>query len=249
MSSDAVSQEERPDPALPFHVADALSWRLVAELVRRHPDELWALRTFPFEGHYDCLSVVRRSSPLEWPALRINRKGCHADFSWFGQGEPAAVAGEQLIRWTDCVNAEEPRDWLIELESTVGLSKPRSRKLPPSTPASLAIRWIAQFLSVQVGSRPRWTAWTVIDPAASAYAYSFDELPGPGGWVEKQGGDPAAVHGVWFVGTHDGTPRLALSWSGDLWSASGKHWHLPTERRSGESITGLVVRTSGPLLP
>lgn len=239
-----------PELELPFHIADATSWRMVAELVRRHPDELWVLRTFPFEGHYDCLTVVRRSRPLDWPAIRFNRHGCHADFGWFGPGEaPAAPAQGSLIRWTDYLYAEDPRDWLAELEARVGLPKPRRRQLPPSTPASLTVRWIAQFLSAQIGARPRWTAWTVIDAAASRFAYSFDALPGPAQWVEEQGDDLAAVHGVWFLGTHDGAPHLALSWAGDLWTANGARWLLPAERRPGESITSLVARTAGPHLP
>lgn len=238
-----------PDLELPFHIADAVSWRMVAELVRRHPDTLWVLRTFPFDGHYDCLTVVRRSTPLDWPAIRFNRRGSHADFGWFGTGVPPAAAEESLIRWTDYLNAEDPRDWLVELEERVGLPRPIGQRQSSSTPSSLAVRWVAQFLSAQVGSRPRWTAWTVIDPAASGFAYSFDALPGPGRWVEQQGDDLAAVHGIWFLGTHDGTPHLALSWAGDLWTANGEHLQLGDERRPGESMTSLVARTAGHYLP
>lgn len=228
---------------LPFHVSDALSWRLTAELMRRHPDELWAIRTHP-NDLYDCLTVCRRSAPLEGPVIRINRNGSHADYSWFGSQTEPSQPTYGLVCWTDYLFSNDPRAWMTDLEQRVGLA-PHSGPHPRSTPASLTMRWIAQFLSAQIGSHPRWTAWTVIDPTADPMAHSFDLVEPAARWAMEAG-----QHlGVWFVGTHDGDPRFALSWTGDLWSIAGDHWHLPSERRRGESITSLIARTSGSTLP
>ena len=71
-------EQEAGDPCedhvhvdMPFAAADALTWRLASELVRRHPEELWVIRTFPFDGFYDAfrfavcptLSHPQRPSP------------------------------------------------------------------------------------------------------------------------------------------------------------------------------------------
>jgi hypothetical protein len=62
---------------MPTAAADPLTWRLAVELVRRHPEELWILRTFPMDGMYDCLSIRRLPNVLHAPSIAIKRNGTH----------------------------------------------------------------------------------------------------------------------------------------------------------------------------
>ena len=150
--------EEHVHVAMPFAAADPLTWRLAVELVRRHPEELWIIRTFPLDGFYDCLSIRRLPDPLlSSGSIEINRNGSHVKVGWLGNPDDASE-GEPLLSWGDSYAEPDPRTWLRILEATAGLLPPRKR-LPPSTPSSLALRWVATFLSMQTGSRPRWTAW------------------------------------------------------------------------------------------
>jgi hypothetical protein len=235
---------------MPFAAADPLSWRLAVELVRRHPEELWILRTFPMDGMYDCLSIRRLPDVLYSPSIAVNRNGTHVKVDWLGRSDGAQHEGV-LLSWGNGYAAEDPREWIVELEEGAGLDPPGAG-LPPSTRSSLALRWIAAFLAMQTGSRPRWSAWNdwaeldLGQPPAS-----FDAIPAAGEWLRARTPEAAAL--VWFVGTMEGDqrrPELALSVDGDLWRQDREAIDLPEAYRSaGSSLASLVLTTAGDLLP
>jgi hypothetical protein len=53
---------------VPEHIAHAAAWRVAAELIRRHPDDLYALELHPGMGQHDCIDLhVREGSGLGEP--------------------------------------------------------------------------------------------------------------------------------------------------------------------------------------
>jgi len=229
---------------MPFPIADVLSWQVIVELVRRHPADLWVMRTHPFEI-YDCLSVRRLEKPWSVPTIALNRNGTHVKVDWFG--DLGSFHENDLMSWGDPLEAPDPRDWLLELERLAGLRSP-TQGLPASTPSSLSLRWISRFLSLQLGARDRWTAWTVDSADDDPYG-CFEAIPGALTWVRSQTTQHPAYY-VWFVGdARTRSAQFALSADGDLWSRDHRQVSLPAEHTSKGSITGLVARTSGLPLP
>jgi hypothetical protein len=227
---------EPPYMELPFHLSDALTWRLASELVRRHPDTLWLVRTFPMDGNYDCLTVRRLSDPTAGPSILMNRHGNNCSIDRFDRHEPAF---EQL-KWTKAVWEADPRDWLREIEDLAGLAPPVGG-LPASTPSSIAIRWVAAFLGAHLASRTRWDTFLLWDlpqhdaPVGKeirAWAATGQDVPGRV-WVLRSGDDALAV-------TADGRLLRPGQDPVDL---------LAAYRAQGRSVTRLLGVTAGDLLP
>jgi hypothetical protein len=156
-----------------------------------------------------------------------------------------------LLSWGNGYAAEDPREWIVELERAAGLDAVVA-ELPPSTKPSLALRWIAAFLAMQLGARPRWSAWN--DWAELDYGQhpaNFEAIPAAGEWLRARGNAEAAAL-VWFVGTVEGNenrPRLALSVDVHLWRRDRAVTDLPKAYRSaGSSLTSLVLATAADLL-
>lgn len=231
---------------MPIAAADPLSWRLAAELVRRHPEELWVLRTYP--AQYDLLSIRRLPDVLSSPSIDINRTGTHVFISPFN--DPTSVEGRSYMSWGNAYAANDPRDWLIELELTAGLQHPVGQ-LPPSTRSSLVVRWIAAFLAMQTGARTRWSAWNDWCEPDEVSA-GFTSIPGAAEWLRSRGGSNGAAF-VLFVGemTNDERrPEFALSVDGQLWRGDQEAVALPAAYQSaGSSITSLIAASFGDLLP
>lgn len=234
--------------SVPFASADPLTWRLAVELVRRHPKDLWILRTFPM-NFYDCLAIRKLPDVLKSPTINLNRAGTSVLIDRFdGVGNDVEIP---LKRWPDAYAAEDPRSWIVEVEAAAGLVPPMGG-LPPSTRSSIVLRWIAAFLAMQIGSRPRWSAWN--DWAAlesEGHPESFEAVPAAAEWVRSRATPEAGVL-VWFIGVggNNGTAKLALSVDGDLWRPGRRPIDLYERYRSGgSSLTSLVVATAGSLLP
>lgn len=75
----------------PRRIAEVTAWRLLTEIVRRHPGRLWIRDAWPIDGlPHDCLALCD-SQTLE-SMLMINRTGTGASIS---NGDSSAV-----VRWT-----------------------------------------------------------------------------------------------------------------------------------------------------
>lgn len=250
--------EIEPDPcaehvhvSMPLAAADALTWRLAVELVRRHPEELWILRTFPMDGQYDCLSIRRLPDVLASPSIAINRLGTHVQVGWLGSAdEPHEENG--LMSWGNPYRDDDPRKWIREVEKSAGLVPPE-RGLPPSTRSSLALRWIGAFLAANAGTRPRWSAWNEwAELDYGARPASFDAIPDAAEWLRSRGTKEAAAL-VWFVGRTEEAkqePALALSVEGLLWRPELTAIDLmQAYRTANRSVSALLQSTAGDLLP
>jgi len=236
---------------MPFAAADPLTWRLAVELVRRHPEELWILRTFPLDGFYDCLSLRNLRDVLSSPSIEINRNGTHVNVGWLGRPDEEHEETD-LLSWGNAFAVNDPRDWIREVERAAGL-KPPVHGLPPSTRSSLVLRWIAAFLAMQIGSRPRWSAWNDwAEVDFGEHPADFDAIPESAAWLRARGTKEAAAF-VWFVGTVEGDqrqPKLALSVEGHLWRAGREVIDLAQAYGSAKSsMASLVVITAGDLIP
>jgi hypothetical protein len=234
---------------VPFAAADALTWQLAVEFVRRHPQDLWIIRTYPFDGAYDCLSIRRLPDVLASRSIAINRHGTHV--------QVGDLSGEQeeleqpLMSWGDPYAQPDPARWLRSLEAAARLNPPDDQ-LPPSTRSSIALRWIACFLRMQLGSRPAWSAWndwSHID--WGSHPADFDAIPPAAAWLRAKADHEAAAF-VWFLGTigdEGRCPQLAVNVDGMLMWADGRTVDLLVEYRKGGSVTKLVADTAAPLLP
>lgn len=258
-SMDAEAEQLHP---LPRRVAEVLSWGLLVQLIRRHPTQFWLRTTYPMEGiPYDCLTLCPRKDPTNHTYLEVNRTGVNARI-WLANGETLIVPW--VAAWANRHEAESiaflratdfwdpPQDiqapnrvWILERERELGLEAPVGG-LPPSSPASLALRWIAQFLAIQLTSEQPWYAYSADVAGLSERGSRLHphhrewqaQHPEPEGaclaWLLIRGGDTHATFG--------------LSADGDLWTPE-QHVHLPRVHRSGEPVTRFVIETAGRSLP
>lgn len=135
------------------------------------------------------------------------------------------------------------RQWIARREQDLGLEPP-TNGLPASTPSSLALRWIAQFLAIQLASEFPWYTYSgtsdLTERSADLHLHhrewqaSHPDSERARVWLLIRGGDDRATFG--------------LSDEGDLWTHD-RHVRLAEEHRSGASMTELVVKTAGKDLP
>lgn len=135
--------------ALPRRFADLGSWRIAAELIRRHPDDLVVIETHPCTGQYDCLSlytpVQHEGRKMVESFLQMNRQGKgHVDIHI-----PASGGERVRPNWLDVAASTDLRKQIIvEIEQIRGIDSPA--KTPPTTHKSIGPRLIAEVLSMQV---------------------------------------------------------------------------------------------------
>jgi hypothetical protein len=141
---------------LPYRFKELGSWRIAAELVRRHPEELLVIETHPGDGQYDCLSIYRRShhssrSGLE-TFLQMNRAGRgHVD------AEVPSEEGRIRPNWLDIMATSDLRnDVVLPIEQSREIESPS--KTPATTSRSVGVRLIAEMLQVQVHHHVAFTA-------------------------------------------------------------------------------------------
>jgi hypothetical protein len=252
----ATSESIAEDPCqhhrhvqVPFAAADALTWQLAVELVRRHPEDLWIIRTYPFDGAYDCLSIRRLPDVLTSRSIAINRRGTHVQVGDLSGRQEELE--QPLLSWGDPYAQPDPSRWLRSLEAAARLDPPAD-PLPPSTRSSIALRWIACFLRMQLGSRTAWSAWNDWSQVDwGDHPADFDAIPPAAAWLRAKD-DPQAAALVWFLGVRDDErrhPKLAINVDGTLMWADGTSVDLLREYQKSRSITKLVMETAASLLP
>jgi hypothetical protein len=113
---------------------EIISWNLMAELLRRHPEAGSLIETHPCDGMYDCLTLFQKET-----VACLNRGGSFTVF----QGADARVEREHIWLPSLCENGF--RKVLDAMTAALGLSLPD--KLPPTTPEVLTYRIIAMLLA------------------------------------------------------------------------------------------------------
>jgi len=220
---------ESKDLELPHATAQALIWRLAAELARRYPDRLWVHpEGGEMTGIYDNVSVLDVS------------EGARLVTTFNARGSAQAL-GSEVRRWTDAYAADADRaSWLEEVARVGGLP-PRHGRLPRSSPATLVARYVATFLALQVGSRDDWFA--------TSPARHDDGGLSIAGMAEWQRSHPEAAPYVVCLAMNGDEAALALSIHGDVWRSDGAHVNLSDLHVGGRPVTELVLRTASDLVP
>lgn len=256
---DLDDEEHFSPPQFPRRLAEVTAWRLLTEMVRRHPERLWIRDAWPIEGvPYDCLALCDRVTLQS--LLYVNRTGTGASVN---------TEHGPVVRWTtswgDLVESEasisywaagssEPnpfnqvempiRQWIARREFDLGLEPPQGG-LPASTPGSLALRWIAQFLAVQLASEYPWYSYS---GGHDLTERSADLHPHHREWQAAHAHDADRPR-VWLlVRAGEDRARFGLSDAGDLWTRTS-HFQLPREHKPGAGMTQLLARTVGDELP
>ncbi len=206
-------------------LVEALSWRLVAEMVRRYPKRLRVVELHPGGGHGDCLSLVDTDprSPIE--RIDLNRVGSgfvhpREDEDWVWRGI-----------WSELAAAEDPRDGVRTLSEAAGF--PDLDRLPPSTPGVVSYRVIAALVGAEAFSR---------EPLECRNGYVDTSGYGGGVWEQMFDAFPAArerlsvsepddilgiaAYRFWFIRRGD-NPVLALEAErGKAWDRAGREFDL-----------------------
>lgn len=213
--------ETEPEFLPSRQLLEAVSWRVAAELIRRHPSRLRAIETHPGGGQYDCLTVMDRRGP-QLGHIDLNRIGTAHVHRRFDR--PDEDGYHRYHGFWGAYLSSDPIRVLRALERHAGL--PDVRKLPPSTRASLSFRLAAACIApVALGVR-KWewrngfldtSGWTS-EPRETL----FTAFPGADArrTVRVDGDQLPPEYRFWFL-LRDEEPILALETTGWLWRHSG----------------------------
>lgn len=123
-------------------VIEVASWRLAAELMRRHPGAARLLRGHPGGGQYDLLWLLLDALGRE---IRLNRAGTIQVSS--SVGSPwSPVAWDEFL-------ATDLAEFVLRVERAVGWDSPARGR--PVTPVTLTYRVIAELVAHLVGAGRR----------------------------------------------------------------------------------------------
>lgn len=116
-------------------IREVVSWRLMAELMRRHPQVGTLIETHPGGGQYDCLTIFRDGQSI----ASLNRSGDFTPFHRFQE----QIGGDQI--WLPCMSEDGFANVLNKLSSALGLDIPM--QLPKTSTEVLIYRVIAGSLA------------------------------------------------------------------------------------------------------
>lgn len=222
--SDLQGEDSVP-PEGPSRFSIAQSWWIASELVHRHPELL--IHEMHPQGGGDVLCVTSRQqlSPTwleqrsDAPQVMLNRVGTvqmHLRSKVLKLGD-----------WAHVMGAPTPHTIVKELEVLTGWGPPE--KAPPSTPSSLAYRFIAAALTMFMNDRKIWDARNeFIDAVAfigdephARFIDSFPEVMADLRASPKLDiwGEP---HSHFWALLRGKEPVVIVSIEGKLYSASGK---------------------------
>jgi hypothetical protein len=207
-------RQPRTEPSR--QLVEIASWRLAAEMVRRHP-KMRVIETHPGDGMYDCLDLLPEASYP--PAIvSLNRVG----------GIHCLAAGRRWD-WAWYLSLEDPLEAVMEIEAAAGL--PAVGTLPASTPAVLTPRFTAAFLTHALLGRTQWECRNGLLDSAAGSGRRFPWFaPFPAALDRLQESLPDDILGnpayrFWFLVSND-EPRLCLETTGRAWDRAGVEYDL-----------------------
>lgn len=147
----AVNHAAPPDVEVSRNLKEVIVWRLVSEMMRRHPDRLWAGQEFAEPFGPDLIRVAVASPAFE---------GLFADFD-LSQGQTVrfynrAGSFDMINVWQLAVEVRDPRDILNHLTYDIGITDYEHGKVPPTSRAALCYRVIAGIMAATVLARDTW---------------------------------------------------------------------------------------------
>ena len=232
-----------PTIEVPRDAIEALSWRLAAELGRRHPGRLWIAHTIPIDGvGYDCLTLWRPGDrgQIGPPIFQLNRGGT---IQIHHRHDGQAVDHPPRWTWADYLTAD-PYRFVRTLESAAGLPTPDT--VPATTATTLTWRLVATLLAHAVRSVHRIEAVSGFADGAG-WGHPNDELfasfPGARRALDHPDAtDPLGTphRRYWFVCV-DGEPRVALSTHGTAWLLGNVEIDLMAEYEAADRRLGPIA--------
>lgn len=143
---------------VPIGMKEALSWRIAAELIRRHPGVLNAIETHPGGGQYDCLTLVRNQKSST--SRSAGHLVCHLNRAGLGHLTPASWFEQESERlnWLDVLFADDfDADVISWLEAGGGLNESRPENVDRASAAAASLissaLWIGQSMGKQLTAR------------------------------------------------------------------------------------------------
>ena len=134
-----------------FHsqIAEILSWRFVAEFWRRFPRKFVLIEAHPGGGQYDCLALIKKDQNPKLDVI-VNRLGSvRVSNQRLGLNDEVSHSD-----WMEKMLFRSPLDFLDQVTEDARLVAPK--KLPASTSATIAYRFIADFLAHSTGRLDNW---------------------------------------------------------------------------------------------
>lgn len=132
------------------NIREAASWRLVAELVRRYPEELFVVQSVPITGViYDCLRVIRLDGAGFFDLNRV-ATGSGLRHLAGAEGDGDLWSG-MLSEW---MSIEDRHGFVRGVSEWLGM--PSITRVPPTTPRTLVYRTVAGFLQAHELDLQQW---------------------------------------------------------------------------------------------
>lgn len=263
--SDMEESARRPIFAEPLHTLGehlqlpshsmrlALAWQVGAELVRRHPDNLRLIETFPHQ-YGPALTVWQMEAGSSGLPVLLMTLGEWTHITPLGTNWDAG-----RFNWLDVLLADNRRAYVVaQLESVLGLSAPVAT--PATTEASIGPRVLAAFLARTALTPHRWAVAGgvfVDDDGQGTHEELFQAMPLVANDTTKH--RPAehplalAESRYWFIGpVKDGSlsvPVVAMDmFAGRAWRGESEVDLLALYRRRGDKLDPVVNDVFPPAL-
>lgn len=219
----------------------------MTEIARRSPEDLRMLESHPGQGLFDCLGLMDGTGR---PLISLTRSGTlrfHATL----EGETLSRSEEHFFR--DLMQDGSSMARSVQ-RICAALRIPSYKRLPSTTPAILAYRYLAALLEqAALASRP-WecrSGYFITDGFGSGERAAFEMFPlakkrlraspRPG----QEGRLPS--HAFWFLFV-DNEPMLCLSEEGKLWDRDFNEADLVPAYAQRRRIWPLVTETAASVL-
>lgn len=215
---------------VPRRHAEAAAWRIAAELVRRHPDDLVVIEMHPGMGQYDCVAVCRReydANTVNYTTLLMMNLKPHGHIDVNVNASP----GDARPNWLDAIlSTDIRRDMVIPIERSRGLILPK--ETPSTTARSIGIRLIAEMLTSRAHRGRAFTALNGVHDSSGmggshVRSHLFSQVAGLDGELPSHhAGDVLRepAYRYWFLLREGGDripPEITIdTWSGLVWTKS-----------------------------
>lgn len=226
-------------------LAEPLSWRIVTELFRRSPKIFMVRELHPGGGQYDCLELAKFTSQGMQSWVMVNRNGSVTLFR-----------PEKDGKWHEWVERtlSDPVRFVDEVAEHLGLPNPHP--MPSSTPHTLMLRFIAEFLTFSVGRPAFWQCRNGFCDSSGYEGSSkrtewFEQFP------EIRNADPPELSRAWKLEPSycywfllkGNVPELALDTDGRVYRKDGQVIELASLYKQSRKIWPLIMAVAADLIP